>query len=194
MYLDAQEALSTFISARQPDWDRFEAAIGSVISGIRPQKGQSGLRAYGEMVSLLWKAGQFAAAIRLEQFWNKFLARWSFSLYCSYSIDIFDKTLYVGALDGVLCNHSHLLPSESQGNLETAVNLAMDEVLGTMAKGLRVQIDENQPPSWAVIPEGEASILWLRTNRSQQGEHIVARAREHYQRLVQQSELTAVSQ
>jgi DcmR-like sensory protein len=194
VYLDAQETLSRFMSAGQPDWDKFEATLSGAMHEIRsPKEHSARCRAYGEMVNLLWNARRFAAAVRLEQFWNRLLGRWSFSLYCSYSIDLFDKALHVAALDDVLCNHSHLLPTDSQGNLEKAIGLAMDEVLGPKAHGLKLYIDENPPLSWAVMPKAEASILWIRRNLAPQSEHIIGRVREHYRRLVQHCEPVAAN-
>ncbi len=182
VYVDAQETLSRFMVAGQPHWGRFEVAAGSAMRAVRPQEDHPGLRAYGEMVGILWNQRQFAAAIRLEQFWNKLLAKSSFSLYCAYSIDVFDKEFHVAALDGVLCTHTHLLPCEPDGNLEAAVNLAMDEILGPKADGLRVLIKASYRPSWAVMPKGESAILCLRRNLPDQAEQVIARARDHYQR------------
>ena len=50
------------------------------------------------MVGLLWKARQFAAAIRLEQLWNKLLEQSAFSFYCAYAIDVFGKDFEVANL------------------------------------------------------------------------------------------------
>ncbi len=183
---DAQETLSQFMVAGQPHWDKFELAVGAVMREVRPVEAQTGLRAYGEMVGLLWQARQFAAAIRLEQFWNKLLTRSSFNLYCAYSIDIFEKEFQVQALDGILCTHSHLMPSEPRGNLEAAIDSAMDEVLGTKGDALKVLIKSDHRSSWAVIPKGEAAILWLRRNLPDQAEHVIARAREYYERSIRQ--------
>ncbi|HEX4808298.1 MAG TPA: MEDS domain-containing protein [Bryobacteraceae bacterium] len=187
VFLDANETLSRFMVAGQPDWNRFEAVLSEAMHEMRPPEGEAGLRAYGEMVDVLWKARQFAAAIRLEQFWNKLLARSSFSLYCAYAIDIFNKEFHLGALDALLCAHTHLVPGETNGNLEAAINLAMDEILGPEADRLRVLIKENNRSSWAVMPNGERVILWLRKNLPDQAEQIVARARGYYQRLILQS-------
>ena len=184
--IDARETLSQFMTAGQPDWDKFEIAMGTAMRAVRSAGDRPGLRAYGEMVGLLWTKGQYSAAIRLEQFWNKLLARSSFSLYCAYPIDVFDKKFHAAALDGVLCAHTHLMPAETSGNLETAVSLAMDEVLGAKADTFRnLIIQENQRSSWAVMPKGETAILWLRRNLPEQAERIVARAREYYRRSVQ---------
>ena len=87
-----------------------------------------GCRAYGEMVGILWKARQFAAAIRLEQLWSKLLEQASFSLYCAYQIDVFGRDQDLFNLDDVLCTHTHLVPSQANGALEAALNRAMEEV------------------------------------------------------------------
>jgi hypothetical protein len=153
VYIDAQETMSRFMVAGQPDWDKFDVAVGGALRELRPKGEHHRLRAYGEMVGLLWNARQFAAATRLEQLWNKLLARSSFSLYCAYPVDVFDKTFHPSALDGVLCTHTHLVPSESHGHLEAAINLAMDEILGQNADSLRLRFKADDPSSCAVMPK-----------------------------------------
>src|SRR5579864_1734350 len=61
---DAEQTLSQFMMDGQPDWARFESAIQTGVRGIRPRRQGGSLRAYGEMVGILWKAGEFEAAIR----------------------------------------------------------------------------------------------------------------------------------
>src|SRR4051794_20633264 len=77
-FLDAWETLSRFMAGEKPNWALFESVIGAAIGGLRPNEAGAGLRAYGEMVGVLWKAGQFATANRLEQLWNRLLAQSSF--------------------------------------------------------------------------------------------------------------------
>ena len=113
VFLDAEQTLERFLVAGQPNWERFEIAIGAGLRLLQPQEHLVGIRAYGEMVGLLWNARQFSAAIRLEQFWNKLLARVSFSLYCAYSIDPHDQESHAAMLDRVLSTHSHVIPSYS---------------------------------------------------------------------------------
>ena len=45
------------------------------------------VRAYGEMVDLLWMNGQETAAVSLEILWNQLIARSTCSLLCGYSSD-----------------------------------------------------------------------------------------------------------
>jgi hypothetical protein len=83
------------------------------------------------MVGILWKSRQYAAAVRLEQFWNKLLSRSSFSLYCAYRIDVFGIEFHGAALDALLCTHTHLVPAEMNGSCESAINRAIEEIVGS---------------------------------------------------------------
>jgi hypothetical protein len=73
VFADAELTLSEIMAGGQPDWRNFERVIRGAMRRVRPAIGKQGLRAYGEMVGMLWKVRQFAAAIRLEQLWNKLL-------------------------------------------------------------------------------------------------------------------------
>jgi hypothetical protein len=179
-FFDAQETLSRFIVEGQPDWHRFETVVTTAMRQVRPKDHSAGLRAYGEMVGILWNARQFSAAIHLEQFWNKLLSRSSFSLYCAYAIDVFSKEFQVSALDGILCAHTHLVPAETNGSLEAAINQAIQDVLGDQAEGLKLLIKANYRPAWAVLPTGEAVVLWLRNNLPDRAGEILDVARRYY--------------
>lgn len=178
--LDAQQTLAEFMVKGQPDWHRFQSTITTASCRVRKVTAHAGLRAYGEMVGVLWKARQFDAAIRLEQLWNKLLEQSSFSLYCAYAIDLFGKEFHVANLDGVLCTHTHLVPADPHGTLEAAFNLAMDDILGESASALKVLIKANYRPSWAIMPNAESIALWLRNNLPGRAEEIVTLARHHY--------------
>jgi len=182
LYLDAFETLSAFMSAGLPDWNRFERVIRAAMRRLRVPQEIAGLRAYGEMVAVLWKARQFSAAVRLEQFWNKLLARHSFSLYCSYAIDVFGKDFHPDALDSLLCTHTHLVPAEPSGALARAFDHAMDEVFGPDVYSLTRLIRANHRPSWAIMPDTESTILWVRKNLPQHADEIIERARAQYLR------------
>ncbi len=44
------------------------------------------VRIFGEMVALLWDAGQAGAALEVEAMWNELAAQFSFSLLCAYPL------------------------------------------------------------------------------------------------------------
>jgi MEDS: MEthanogen/methylotroph, DcmR Sensory domain len=182
-FFDAQDTLAGLMIDGQPNWQRFETVVGAAMSQVRSQGDYKGLRAYGEMVGLLWNTRQFAAAIRLEQFWNRLLGRSSFSLYCAYSIDVFGKDFQVGALDGLLRAHTHLIPAETNGTLESSINRAMEDILGSQSRELKLLIKANFRPSWAVMPAGESMALWLRHNLPDQADKILNHARDLYRGL-----------
>jgi hypothetical protein len=146
----------------------------------RARSGNRGLRVYSEIVGILWSEGQRSAAIRLEQFWDKLIRSNASSLFCAYPIDVFGKDFQIAEVDGLLCAHTHLLPSAIDSDLETSVNRAMNEVLGPKADRLRPLIKANYRPSWAAIPRGEALILWLRSNVPDDADEILSRARQYY--------------
>jgi hypothetical protein len=179
-FFDAATTLARFMVNGEPDWDLFERAIGEAVRQVQATE-FAHMRAYGEMVGILWNARQYSAAIRLEQFWNKLLSRWSFSLYCSYAIDIFGTDFDPNLLDGLLSTHTHLLPADTEGRLENSLRRAMDEVLGAEASGVRTLIKAGYRPSWAIMPVGETIALWLRQNMPAEAGHILSRARELYE-------------
>jgi hypothetical protein len=80
--VDARETVSQFMTAGRPDNADFDRVIGGLIAGAcgsgRP------IRAYGEMVALLWNDGLVNAAVQLEELWNELGRRYSFSLFCGY--------------------------------------------------------------------------------------------------------------
>jgi hypothetical protein len=180
VFLDARETLARFMVGGEPDWDRFESAIGAAMREVRPAANHTGRRAYGEMVGLLWKAGQYSPAIRLEKFWNKLLKSDLFNLFCAYPIDVFGNEFQISAIDALLCAHTHLVPAGTNGELERAINRAMAEILGSKVDGLTQLIKANYRPSWAAIPRAEAVILWLRNNLPDYADEILARARQYY--------------
>jgi hypothetical protein len=106
--LDAQATLDRFMVDGQPDQDLFRAVVGSVLQGVRGRSPTGKIRAFGEMVGILWVDGHQAAATRLEEYWNELLTGSTFSLFCAYPIDIFDGGSQTAGLEAVLCAHTHM--------------------------------------------------------------------------------------
>jgi hypothetical protein len=178
IFHDAEVTLGRFMVDGIPDPDLFANVVGEALRGARARAVQSGVRAYGEMVGLLWQAGQYSAAVRLEELWNQLLRSSDVSLFCGYPIDIFSPEFQADKVDALLCAHTHLLPLDSA--LESALNRAMDEVLGARVEGLRSLIQANHRPSWAAIPKAEALVLWLRNNLPDSADQIINLARQYY--------------
>jgi hypothetical protein len=80
--LDAEETLSRFMVDGWPDDDRFHRLIAELLE----RAGADGrrVRAFGEMVALLWARGDCGATVRLEYLWNNLCRTSAFSLFCAY--------------------------------------------------------------------------------------------------------------
>jgi hypothetical protein len=174
--LDAHETMARFIVDGQPDRELFEATVRPLLSALRARC-PAGVRAYGEMVGVLWEEGRFAAAIRLEDFWNALLCDGSFRLFCAYPIDVCGDGFTPADVDAVMSTHTHVVPTASE--LELALERALEDVLGTSASALRRLMDANCRPSWAALPRAEATILWLRDNVPALTGAILTRTREY---------------
>jgi CheY-like chemotaxis protein len=81
---DAEETLRGLISGGVPDPRAFEAKLGTMMDRLCAAAPSGRVRAYGEMVTLLWSTGDVATAIQLESLWNEMGQRRQFSLLCGY--------------------------------------------------------------------------------------------------------------
>lgn len=180
VFLDAQATLDQFMCDGKPDWRRFEQVVGGTIRGLRRAKPSARLRAYGEMVGILWAAGQVDAAVQLEKFWNVLLGGDGFTLFCGYPIDVFADAFEVGAVHELLCAHTHVLPGGNASAMETALDRAMRDVLGDQTEVVRRGAGAAIHPSWGAVPGVEATILWLRNHQPAYATEILARASRYY--------------
>ena len=57
------------------------------------------VRAFGEMVAILWSRGNHAATIHLELLWSKVVAAGKFPLFCAYPRDTFAKNATESIVD-----------------------------------------------------------------------------------------------
>ena len=179
VFMDAEEALSSILVHGEPNWNRFLVTIGDGLRNVQDRgRGYTELRAYGEMVGLLWERREHLAAARLEDYWNRLLEVTGCSLFCAYPIDVFGEDFQISKLDAVLCSHTHLLPVGK--HLEAAVSRAMEEVLGARIESLRHLMRPNFRPSWGDIPPAEGLVLWVRNNFQGQADEILGRARQYY--------------
>jgi hypothetical protein len=180
-FFDAQETLSTFLVDGEPDWLRFEDTIGTLVREARSVPGTTGIRAFGEMVDLLWKQGRLSAATRLEGFWNRLRRTEPFTLFCAYTVDVLDSGLPSGELQELISTHCQMLPARSNGELEAAVVRAMTEVLGPAAVAALMPLIRANVVAHVVLPEAERTVLWLRRNLPQVADQVLIRARAYYE-------------
>jgi hypothetical protein len=80
--LDAEEALTKFMVRGWPDAERFEQFITELL--VRARGEGRRVRAFGEMVAVMWGQGLSGATVRLEHLWHQLCAKEEFSLLCAY--------------------------------------------------------------------------------------------------------------
>ncbi len=104
--LDAHDLLSRFMVDGLPDPQLFGLAVIPIIERACRGRRDCVVRAYGEMVDVLWKAGQVVAATRLETLWNQLAQTHAFALLCGYSMGNFYKD---AAQEHICGHHTHVL-------------------------------------------------------------------------------------
>jgi signal transduction histidine kinase/CheY-like chemotaxis protein len=114
--LDALETLSKFMVDGQPEPGRFAEVIGNVLARVAMDKRR--VRAFGEMVALLWTEDNQKAAIQLEELWNNLQKTHSFSLFCAYPMNGFSGEEFFEPLGNVCTTHSRVIPAESYAELD----------------------------------------------------------------------------
>jgi hypothetical protein len=113
MWIDARETLASFMEGVTPNRELFMATVGSVFERLLKKRSYLIVRGYGEMVDLLYKDGNPAGALMLEQLWNELADRYSYSLLCAYAVDNFMNEGGVDAFRRVCGHHTHALPLET---------------------------------------------------------------------------------
>ncbi|HEX2566209.1 MAG TPA: MEDS domain-containing protein [Burkholderiales bacterium] len=175
--LDAAETLSRFMRNGAPQREAFDACVGSLIAGLRAKYAK--VRAYGEMVDLLWQDGERDAALQLEELWNQLAHRQDFSLFCAYFMDPLDAGAYGGgALECVCRAHTHLIPARDYERFDEAVAKASEAVLDRPLSQMLLSVASMRPPKTR-MPLGQATLLWLQKNMPLTAEKVLARARAY---------------
>jgi PAS domain S-box-containing protein len=145
LFLDAEETLDALMVGGTPDADLFQATVGGAIDKRLRASAGAGLRAYGEMVDVLWKRGDVEAALKLEELWNDLCNVHQFSLLCAYSMGNFYQQSDGQLLEAVCRRHSSVVP------VETYLRKGSDEAryheivrLQQQARALQTEIEERK--------------------------------------------------
>jgi hypothetical protein len=80
--LDAEAMLQLFMVNGWPDDELFHNFVNGILQ--RATAGGRPVRAFGEMVALLWAQGNCGATVRLEHLWNRLCKQQDFMLFCAY--------------------------------------------------------------------------------------------------------------
>jgi anti-sigma regulatory factor (Ser/Thr protein kinase) len=102
--LDARATLEKLVVEGQVDREAFDREVGSRVRAAVQR--HPVVRAYGEMVDLLWQDGDIPEAIELEAVWNELMAKVPFTLLCAYRSEAVEGPDHEDALRVVCQLHS----------------------------------------------------------------------------------------
>ena len=103
---DAEEALGEFMVDGWPDKELFRKMVYDLVS--RGREGNRKVRAFGEMVALLWARGDNGATVQLEHLWDEFCRNEAFYLLCAYPRSGFTEDA-TQSLQNICAAHSMIL-------------------------------------------------------------------------------------
>lgn len=109
--LDAADTMAGFVRAGEIDHDGFRRIVGGVLQ--QAAETERPVCAYGEMVALLWEAGDVLAAIELEKAWNDLAGELPFALLCAYPSELVADTEHAEALREVCHLHTSVLDTSA---------------------------------------------------------------------------------
>jgi DcmR-like sensory protein len=111
LLVDARDMLNEFMVNGQPDGELFRQSASAAIQQVCRDRPRCTIRAYGEMVDLLWKDGMNGAAIKLEMLWNHLANTRDFSLLCGYSMGSFYKD---ASIEDITRQHTHIVTASGE--------------------------------------------------------------------------------
>lgn len=177
--LDSEAMLSRFMFGTMPEWSEFRAAVGPVIEKAK-LCGGANTRVYGEMVNDLWRAGNTAAAIHLEEYWNKLARLYQFCLFCGYQMDSLDEKSYAAPLADIGRTHSDIIVSAEDEKFYAVLDSASQHVLGIPVSQVLSCNECEERSGEHRLSKGHQVMLWLQKNMPAEIPKVLRRARQIY--------------
>ena len=164
LLLDAVTTMDQFISDSGIDAERFRRVVGGAIE--RASRSGRPVIAFGEMVAVLWEAGNLVTAIALEELWNELAEELEFGLLCGYPASTVADDDHAEALAELCRLHSAVLdaPAEPPMVLEAVRNFARDREAPAQARRFVAEVLEVWGHDGAFIEDAKLVVSELTTN------------------------------
>ena len=107
VWLDAVQTVSAFMDGDVPSRELFQATVGNVFDRLKRGRENVVIRAYGEMVDILWRLGKSSAALELERLWNEIAQHHAFWLLCAYAHETIAPDLSHPRMHSLCEHHRH---------------------------------------------------------------------------------------
>jgi hypothetical protein len=107
--LDARDTLLGFMLGGHIDDGCFRNTVGHLLEQVRRGRERTTLRAYGEIVDVLWKDGKPEAALHLEVLWNELARTVPMALLCGYAMRNFCDEVDGAGFHDVCALHTNVV-------------------------------------------------------------------------------------
>ena len=119
--LEANDMLSKFMRNGWPDENLFFELITTLLK--KAQKNNRKIRAFGEMVAILWQQGHNGATVQLENLWNQLHKKDEFTLFCAYPKIGFTQDMH-SSLETICCAHTKVIDGSPKPSTEIYYKIA----------------------------------------------------------------------
>jgi len=157
-YVDAEEALEQLFVDGRIVPERFESVVAS---RVRDAVGRGGVaRAYGELVELLWTQGRVAAAVELEEQWDRLGAELPFKLFCAYSMPSLQQAEDLDAFNTVCHLHTGVVaPGDDDIDAGPAPCAVRAFPASRTAPRAARRFVADAAATWGVSVDGDAALI-----------------------------------
>jgi len=173
--VDAEQITTQFVAGDLPEWAPFRNALAPLLSRLRTSG--RGTRVYSELANALWQAGNTAAAIQIEEFWNALARTYAFSLYCGYTMDTHSEQAYAGPVEELGRTHSDILATPEDEEFGMALDRASKEIFGI---SLTQMASVSRQEGAHRFPTGQRAMLWVKRNLPMSSSQLAEKARQYF--------------
>lgn len=176
-FRDAEATLRAFMVEGTVDEQAFFSTIDPIWRAAS-QEGTRAVRAVGEMVDILWAAGERSQAVELERVWEHYLNSRDVRLLCAYRLNLLEEA--GEAIEEVVHLHGDGIVDQDRARLDAAIHRAFDDVVGIdQATRLRrlVALDLEFPRRLGI---GERLLFWTRRHLPERSDAVMEKARTYF--------------
>lgn len=174
---DAEQIVDEICAEAEPSAAALEAVVVRLTDELDAPSGR--IRAYGELVDVLWHRGARAESERLEEHWNRLLERRRIDLLCGYHADDpFARDLHLDLVPRVCRTHEAVMLPADEERMRVAVDGALSRLLGPADASLVYERAANSGE--ASVPPTQLVLSWLSAHMPRTAETVLAEARSQY--------------
>jgi DcmR-like sensory protein len=177
--IDADETLCRILVGDMPDAKTFKSFAKATIEHARAGGKFHRVRWWGEMVNLLYLAGNQRGSTLLDELFDDVVYEQSIAVFHSFLMDKYDPRIYDGVFGDVCRNHAHVIPADDYAIHRTIVDRAVGEVIGPIEGPLLRSL-----ASWAhggapAMPASQSILLWVKDAVPTKFDEVLACARRY---------------